>query len=170
MTAAQLLEALRKADLSHFYLNFTMHGVNTIDALLVLSSSQYSALGINAEDEQNRLIELCEYLRRGSLVEISSKAINQVKQSTGNLRPVSSNVGGGVRNSSGGLNAYGVPANANSRTNRSLGGSAENNSGPVDRIRVCVRKRPLSEKELARNERDIAKILSNRSVAIKEPK
>lgn len=38
------------------------------------------------------------------------------------------------------------------------------------KIRVCVRKRPLSKKELERGERDIANVLSMRTIQINEPK
>ena len=63
MTAAQLLEALRKADLSHYYLNFTMQGVNTLDALLSIAPTQLQSLGIQSESDQQRLLELIRSLR-----------------------------------------------------------------------------------------------------------
>ncbi|SRR6266498_4434184 len=69
------------------------------------------------------------------------------------------------------LNAYGVPSKHPSR-----GGSyslpARHNvpSNLNDKIRVCVRKRPLSKKELTKNEKDIAVINGQRTVHINEPK
>lgn len=65
------------------------------------------------------------------------------------------------------LNAYGVPSRHPSRGNSY---SQPRPSNLNDKIRVCVRKRPLSKKELARNEKDIANINSQRSLQINEPK
>jgi hypothetical protein len=62
------------------------------------------------------------------------------------------------------LNAYGIPSNnASIQKTKSAGDLA-------DRIRVCVRKRPLSKKELKRGETDNTKVNGRRSIAIMEPK
>ncbi|CAI2163866.1 11057_t:CDS:10 [Funneliformis geosporum] len=69
------------------------------------------------------------------------------------------------------LNAYGVPSRHSSRGNSySLPARQNVPSNLNDKIRVCVRKRPLSKKELARNEKDIAIINGQRTVHINEPK
>ncbi|OZJ06006.1 hypothetical protein BZG36_01097 [Bifiguratus adelaidae] len=79
------------------------------------------------------------------------------------------------------LDAYGIPIQANNNNNNNTGGrantrngsSAAKASGPSDlnqKIRVCVRKRPLSKKELERNEKDIAPAVGTRSLVINEPK
>ncbi|CAG8587471.1 10612_t:CDS:10 [Funneliformis mosseae] len=68
------------------------------------------------------------------------------------------------------LNAYGVPSRHSSRGNSySLPARHNVPSNLNDKIRVCVRKRPLSKKELARNEKDIAIINGQRTVHINEP-
>ncbi|CAG8786720.1 15870_t:CDS:2 [Cetraspora pellucida] len=69
------------------------------------------------------------------------------------------------------LNAYGVPSRHPSRNN-SYSQPAKQNvpSNLNDKIRVCVRKRPLSKKELTRNEKDIASVSGQRTVLINEPK
>jgi hypothetical protein len=66
------------------------------------------------------------------------------------------------------LNAYGVPNSFPS----SLGATQKRTSmGDLsDRIRVCVRKRPLSKKELKRGESDIARVSGRRTITILEPK
>ncbi|KAJ3305122.1 Kinesin-like protein kif24 [Kappamyces sp. JEL0829] len=66
------------------------------------------------------------------------------------------------------LNAYGVP---NSFPN-AIPNTAKKQSGGdlTDRIRVCVRKRPLSKKELKRGESDVARVHGRRSITILEPK
>jgi hypothetical protein len=62
------------------------------------------------------------------------------------------------------LNPYGVPtAFAGPTTVRKSGDLA-------DRIRVCVRKRPLSKKELKRGESDITRVSGRRTISILEPK
>ncbi len=72
------------------------------------------------------------------------------------------------------VNMYGVPSTGTSST--SLVGSrvsSTNRSSPTeftDRIRVCVRKRPLNRKELKRKESDITNILGRRNLVINEPK
>jgi kinesin family protein 2/24 len=69
------------------------------------------------------------------------------------------------------LNAYGVPSRHPSRGNSySLPAKHNVPSNLNDKIRVCVRKRPLSKKEIARNEKDIANINSQRTLQINEPK
>ncbi|CAG8786047.1 1023_t:CDS:2, partial [Racocetra persica] len=69
------------------------------------------------------------------------------------------------------LDAYGVPSRHSSRNN-SYSQPAKQNvpSNLNDKIRVCVRKRPLSKKELTRNEKDIATVSGQRTVLINEPK
>ena len=87
-----------------------------------------------------------------------------------NGRPFSSMSGRSGKTTSSGLNAYGVP----SRSNRSTPGIDNNGSyvdpETVERIRVCVRKRPLSNRELQRGEKDIADVTSRRTVLVNEPK
>ncbi|KAF9908981.1 Kinesin-like protein kif24 [Linnemannia zychae] len=65
-----------------------------------------------------------------------------------------------------GLNAYSVPAGGR-------GHLARNSSYTVNdmmaKIRVCVRKRPLSQKEIHRGEKDMASV-SGRQLAVDEPK
>ncbi|RIB02092.1 P-loop containing nucleoside triphosphate hydrolase protein [Gigaspora rosea] len=69
------------------------------------------------------------------------------------------------------LNAYGVPSRHPSRANSySLPAKQNVPSNLNDKIRVCVRKRPLSKKELTRNEKDIATVNGQRTVLINEPK
>ncbi|KAI8826217.1 P-loop containing nucleoside triphosphate hydrolase protein [Fimicolochytrium jonesii] len=63
------------------------------------------------------------------------------------------------------LNAYGIPLAAAGSQNL-----AKSNSSLSDRIRVCVRKRPLNSKERKRNESDIATVTGRRTVNINEPK
>ncbi|KAJ3151140.1 Kinesin-like protein kif24 [Geranomyces variabilis] len=65
------------------------------------------------------------------------------------------------------LNAYGVPLNAPGAQSTVKTGSV---SSLTDRIRVCVRKRPLNSKELKKNEADIARVTGRRTVNIDEPK
>ncbi|KAI9014188.1 P-loop containing nucleoside triphosphate hydrolase protein [Hyaloraphidium curvatum] len=70
------------------------------------------------------------------------------------------------------VNAYGVPStgsSSNSLVNKSAG-SGKSPSEFSDRIRVCVRKRPLNRKELKRKETDITAILGRRNLIINEPK
>lgn len=64
------------------------------------------------------------------------------------------------------LNAYGVPSRHPSRNNSYSG----KGSNLHDKIRVCVRKRPLSQKELTNGQKDIAIVNGIRSIIINEPK
>ncbi|KAJ3259390.1 hypothetical protein HK103_002293 [Boothiomyces macroporosus] len=65
------------------------------------------------------------------------------------------------------LNAYGVPITHTATTQKSQTASKNDLS---DRIRVCVRKRPLSKKEAKRGDSDIAKVTGRRTITILEPK
>ncbi len=84
--------------------------------------------------------------------------------------------------SSTGLNAYGVPvgsklSQSNSQKDFTDSVAANDaslakpaNVDPAERIRVCVRKRPLSSKEMQRNEKDMAEVLSRQTIVLNEPK
>jgi kinesin family protein 2/24 len=65
------------------------------------------------------------------------------------------------------LNAYGVPVNF---PTTGLQTKTKSSNDLADRIRVCVRKRPLSKKELRRGETDNTKVTGRRSITIMEPK
>ncbi|KAJ3005846.1 Kinesin-like protein kif24, partial [Thoreauomyces humboldtii] len=64
------------------------------------------------------------------------------------------------------LNAYGMAVGGGSQNSVKVGAP----SSLSDRIRVCVRKRPLNSKERKRNESDIAAVNGRRTVKINEPK
>jgi hypothetical protein len=69
------------------------------------------------------------------------------------------------------LDSYGVPIKSRFQQKPSL--ITANSSQPSDlnqKIRVCVRKRPLNKKELERGEKDIAPTCGIRSINIQEPK
>lgn len=76
------------------------------------------------------------------------------------------------------LNAYGVPLSSGSVRSRASVGALKYANDPVtyresdlnQKIRVCVRKRPLSKRDLDRAEKDIAPTLGTRSIKINEPK
>ncbi|KAJ1649459.1 hypothetical protein IWQ61_009465 [Dispira simplex] len=83
---------------------------------------------------------------------------------------------GGVRRSVH-LNAYGIPKPVSRRRNSvavssKISPRQRNSSGSdmEDRIRVCVRKRPLSSREQNRKESDIVHILTRRHLVVNEPK
>lgn len=71
-----------------------------------------------------------------------------------------------TKKTSGLLNPYGVPV-AMALQGSLRTGSVSNLS---DRIRVCVRKRPLNKKEVKANEADIANVNGRRTIRINEPK
>jgi kinesin family protein 2/24 len=62
------------------------------------------------------------------------------------------------------LNTYGVPVGNQMQAPKPKGRTLQ------DRIRVCVRKRPMNKKEVKRSESDIAIVTSRRSICIHEPK
>ncbi|CEP15784.1 hypothetical protein [Parasitella parasitica] len=69
-----------------------------------------------------------------------------------------------VKNSNALLNPYGLPASSN---NRHL---SQKKSDLNQKIRVCVRKRPLAKKELEKCEKDITPVQGVRTVHVNEPK
>lgn len=85
----------------------------------------------------------------------SKRAIRQQIQNSG-LTP---------KKNMGQLNAYGIPLNNASNVNlkRSM-------LDISDRIRVCVRKRPLSKKEIRMGQTDVAPVTGRRTVNICETK
>ncbi|KAI9344932.1 P-loop containing nucleoside triphosphate hydrolase protein [Obelidium mucronatum] len=71
------------------------------------------------------------------------------------------------------LNMYGVPqsyANTQQKPNNNAGGGATRVADLSDRIRVCVRKRPLNKKELRGNQVDVATVNDRRTLVVNEPK
>jgi kinesin family protein 2/24 len=73
---------------------------------------------------------------------------------------------GSPRSSKKNLNAYGIPVSQSIQSQVKGKASVD----LADRIRVCVRKRPLSKKEIKRGESDIAQVTGRRSIGILEPK
>jgi kinesin family protein 2/24 len=82
---------------------------------------------------------------------------------------------------SAGLNAYGVPVNfakasisdkenAKSGTAVDLSADFPAEDPPAERIKVCVRKRPLNNKEIAKAEKDITEVASRKTILVHEPK
>jgi hypothetical protein len=69
------------------------------------------------------------------------------------------------------LDAYGVPLSPSktARQQRNMNYYLPQ-SDLNQKIRVCVRKRPLNRKELERGDKDIAPNLGTRSLQINEPK
>ncbi|KXS20169.1 kinesin-domain-containing protein [Gonapodya prolifera JEL478] len=63
------------------------------------------------------------------------------------------------------LDPYGVPI-ASSQVPKQVRASGSLS----DRIRVCVRKRPMSQKEVRRKETDITNVANRRSIVVNEPK
>lgn len=72
-----------------------------------------------------------------------------------------------IPNSSTRLNAYGMSDSAMAVQPVS---KAKERGDTSDRIRVCVRKRPLSKKEMARKETDVALVNGRRTIHFYEPK
>lgn len=64
------------------------------------------------------------------------------------------------------LDAYGVPIKAGAQATTQNRYASEFS----DKIRVCVRKRPLSAKELKKSGSDIVEVKSRRSLTLHEPK
>jgi hypothetical protein len=75
---------------------------------------------------------------------------------------------GGRNKSAGGtpLNAYGMPISASTPSTQ----QSKPSSTPADRIRVCVRTRPLSSKELSKNDPDITTLIPPSTLTVAEPK
>ncbi|KAI9248275.1 P-loop containing nucleoside triphosphate hydrolase protein [Phascolomyces articulosus] len=75
------------------------------------------------------------------------------------------------------LNAYGIPVAPSKRRSSVEGGAATSTSGVVaplidlhQRIRVCVRKRPLSKKETMLGDTDVAPVVGARTIQVNAPK
>ena len=66
-------------------------------------------------------------------------------------------------------NAYGVPTN-NAKSQSKQQQIIVTQSDLNQKIRVCVRKRPLSKKEIDKSEKDITPVASVRTVNVNEPK
>ncbi|KAJ1674940.1 hypothetical protein EV182_002250, partial [Spiromyces aspiralis] len=63
MTAAELLETLRRANLEHYYPSFYSNGVTDLDALLELSVDDYAYLGITSSEDRRNLYSLIKSLQ-----------------------------------------------------------------------------------------------------------
>lgn len=67
-------------------------------------------------------------------------------------------------------NAYGVPTNNVKSQSLKQQQTVATQSDLNQKIRVCVRKRPLARKEIERCEKDITPVASVRTVHVNEPK
>jgi kinesin family protein 2/24 len=63
-----------------------------------------------------------------------------------------------------------VPDNVTSSLKMSTPVSPSHRSNLNQKIRVCVRKRPLSSKEMDRKEKDITHVTGDRNIQVNEPK
>ena len=59
-----LLDALRSADLEAFFLNFTMRGINSLEALSVLPVQEYGKFGFTQVEDRKRLFHLISDLKQ----------------------------------------------------------------------------------------------------------
>jgi kinesin family protein 2/24 len=68
------------------------------------------------------------------------------------------------------LDAYGIPIETTSSTNTLAKKKKTSMSTVPDRIRVCVRKRPLNQKEQKKGENDIVLVMNRRNLSVHETK
>ena len=142
MATAKFLETLRTHNLQSLYLSFVGSKITTIDALKSMDATQLEQV-ISDKDERLKVAALVRELNGHS-----SQASSEAKRSTAS-----------------GLNVYGVPVALQSSSSAVL---VRQQQG--DRIRVCVRKRPLSSKESERGDTDIAQVQQGRQLVVNEPK
>jgi len=98
--------------------------------------------------------------RQGRSMHITNPVGRSMSSSPELLAPISSKKRPAL------LNAYGIPIQQTRSNSLSIVMKAES----TERIRVCVRKRPISSKEKKRNETDIVSIVGRKTCVINEPR
>ncbi|KAH6580139.1 hypothetical protein BASA61_009830 [Batrachochytrium salamandrivorans] len=115
--------------------------------------------------------------------EESGSNVNHIARNAVKKKLVTQNATASPKRAALNLNVYGVPTTlgaslstaASGLSNGTLNSSTASSKSSIrpdisDRIRVCVRKRPLNKKELKKGETDIAAVNGHRTISIFEPK
>ncbi|KAH6595118.1 hypothetical protein BASA50_006104 [Batrachochytrium salamandrivorans] len=115
--------------------------------------------------------------------EESGSNVNHIARNAVKKKLVTQNATASPKRAALNLNVYGVPTTlgaslstaASGLSNGALNSSTASSKSSIrpdisDRIRVCVRKRPLNKKELKKGETDIAAVNGHRTISIFEPK
>ncbi|EPZ32643.1 kinesin-domain-containing protein [Rozella allomycis CSF55] len=169
---ASFQDILKNSSLEKFYNNFQARGINHVEALSQLTMQEYASYGVTAMEDRKKLFSLIQSLKNNAVLSASVEGTRQQAesplpeqkapppQSPRNIKQSS-----GLNN----LNAYSVPLSIANTSMISSKRSLEVTL-PNERIRVCVRKRPLNKKEVSKNEQDIAVVKGRRTVVIHEPK
>ncbi|KAJ9087301.1 hypothetical protein DSO57_1034557 [Entomophthora muscae] len=158
---SSFIEVLREAELEQFYARKNLHSL--IEKVKGLSKPKISA---NPTQRTYR----SESISRGK--QPVSRSIPPISKPSrqSEAQPRQSELR--VKNKPSGrkslnLDAYGVPIRSGA-DNSPL--TCRLPKDLADKIRVCIRKRPLSAREKNRGEKDIVDILSRRSLVLNEPK
>ncbi|KAI3649841.1 hypothetical protein MP228_005473 [Amoeboaphelidium protococcarum] len=198
--AAQFLDSLRQFQLETYYVQLITAGITSVRVLQQMPVEALARITSCAEDDKlkfqllintsksmaggsqsNLTAQISTTAQRDKRLSSRSSSAHSLAASDRSLNQGLSIGSQGRRMSVGQLDAYGVPVGKSSGNNNNRSGSKLNLSSNAkqqtstgtefnDRIRVCVRKRPLNRKELARQERDIAEVVSSKTVVVHEPK
>ncbi|KAJ9072764.1 hypothetical protein DSO57_1023937 [Entomophthora muscae] len=185
---SSFIEVLREAELEQFYARES----RSVDDLATIKIADYTVLGVLTSTDRKNLHSLIEKVKGLSKPKISanptqrtyrSESISRGKQPVSrSIPPISKPSRQSeaqprqselrVKNKPSGrkslnLDAYGVPIRSGA-DNSPL--TCRLPKDLADKIRVCIRKRPLSAREKNRGEKDIVDILSRRSLVLNEPK
>jgi hypothetical protein len=169
------LDTLRQAQLDDYYTSLTAYGVRSNDSLVKLTMQDYGAVGVTSIEDRKKLFQLIQTLKTNNpqvvqptlspeMNRTNSPGNRKHKQSINSPEPVrrfshnsrSEDEGLAKTITKSGLNAYGVPTAFNPA-------KLLKTTDRTDKIRVCVRKRPLSKKEIIKAESDITTVRLNLS-------
>ncbi|KAI9290847.1 kinesin-domain-containing protein [Neoconidiobolus thromboides FSU 785] len=182
--SAALLSLLLENGLEGVYSNLLNAGAIEPEDLLKISMTDYDRLGISGSREKRSMLNLVQRIRNSRSSETKTTPRKTGSSSTG-TKPIQQKASSGPKSHNRSMNlrevkstqkpvekgyaldAYGIPI----KERKSIGKLTSRLSQDLaEKIRVCVRKRPLNSREVNRKDSDIVHIINRRALTLMEPK
>lgn len=157
------LDTLRNAGLEKFHKNFLGRGISTVDNLGDIALQNYADFGVTSMEDRRKLFMLIQKIKSNSI---------QRAPSVQDLRKQRYESSPGLYQNRFQFSGFESPRPRSAVMDRDHIPRRPSPlvSVPSERIRVCVRKRPLKDKEKSKGEQDIAMVMSRKRIVINEAK
>lgn len=174
-----LKSLLSEYSLDGYFENFIRKGIKSPADLSKIGITEYASFGVVNLTDRKLLMEAIQRIR-SSPYKIETPPTNRriqakVTPPSSKRTPIESHIGSRaaklklavnspLRSPARRLNAYGINEQVTPtkiKSNRNLN---------LDRIIVCARKRPLNSREIAKEEDDVARVMSRKKLMLLEPK
>ncbi|XP_066223879.1 kinesin-like protein KIF24 [Saccopteryx leptura] len=163
-----LYECLCEAELAQYYPHFAALGLQKIDELAKVTMKDYSKLGVHDMNDRKRLFQLIKIIK---IMQEEDKAVTSPEHplQTSSLYNKPWEPSSGPRRQL----HFDSPADSKDRTTSNYGQNTSEKENPwieMEKIRVCVRKRPLGMREVRRGEINIITVEDKETLLVHEKK